>query len=66
MRMPLLLQSMTIVEKYKNNPRVLEPVILLPVYANQVFNNYLKEIADLCEIEKPLTFHITAIHLPQQ
>ncbi len=57
-RVPLLPQAMAIVEKYKNNPRVLESGRLLPVYANQLLNNYLKEIADFCGIEKPLSFHI--------
>lgn len=32
--------------------------MLLPVYANQLLNSYLKEIADFCGIGKPLTFHI--------
>ncbi len=31
---------------------------LLPVLSNQKMNNYLKEIADLCGINKELTFHI--------
>ena len=57
-RVPLLPPAMAIIEKYKNNPRVLESGRLLPVYANQLLNNYLKEIADFCDIEKPLTFHI--------
>jgi integrase/recombinase XerD len=57
-RIPLLPQPMAIIEKYKNNPRVLESGRLLPVYSNQKLNAYLKEIADLCGIEKPLTFHI--------
>jgi site-specific recombinase XerD len=57
-RVPLLPPAMAIIEKYKNNPRVLESGRLLPVYANQVLNNYLKEIADFCGIEKPLSFHI--------
>ena len=55
---PLLPPAMAIIEKYKNNPRVLESGRLLPVYANQLLNNYLKEIADFCGIEKPLSFHI--------
>jgi hypothetical protein len=53
----LLPPAMAIIEKYKNNPRVLESGRLLPVYANQVLDNYLKEIADFCGIEKPLSFH---------
>ena len=31
---------------------------MLPVLSNQKMNSYLKEIADLCEISKNLTFHI--------
>jgi site-specific recombinase XerD len=30
----------------------------LPVYCNQRTNSYLKEIADLCSINKPLTSHV--------
>ncbi|MFN8254208.1 MAG: site-specific integrase [Bacteroidales bacterium] len=57
-RIPLLSKPMEIINKYKNNPRVIEAEKLLPVYSNQKLNAYLKEIADLCGIEKPLTFHI--------
>lgn len=32
--------------------------VLLPVLSNQKLNSYLKEIADLCGIEKNLTFHV--------
>ena len=31
---------------------------LLPVLSNQKMNAYLKEIADLCDIKKELTYHI--------
>ncbi len=34
------------------------PNTLLPVLSNQKMNAYLKEIADLCGIEKELIFHI--------
>jgi site-specific recombinase XerD len=57
-RIPLLSKPLEIIEKYKTNPRVIEAGKLLPVYSNQKLNAYLKEIADLCGIEKPLTFHI--------
>jgi site-specific recombinase XerD len=57
-RIPLLAQPLAIIERYKNNPRVIASEKLLPVYSNQKLNSYLKEIADLCGIEKPLTFHI--------
>lgn len=49
---------MEIIEKYKTHPYVLAKGKLLPVYSNQKLNAYLKEIANLCGIEKPLTFHI--------
>jgi len=32
--------------------------VLLPVLSNQKMNSYLKEIADVCGIEKELTYHI--------
>jgi len=31
---------------------------LLPILSNQKMNAYLKEIGDICEIDKELTFHI--------
>lgn len=31
---------------------------LLPMLSNQKINVYLKEIADVCEINKNLTFHL--------
>ena len=57
-RIPLLPQPMAILEKYKNDPKIQYCDKLLPVFTNQVLNSYLKEIADLCGITKPLTFHI--------
>ncbi len=44
-----------ILEKYKNNDSDNK---LLPVISNQRMNSYLKEIADVCGIEKNLTFHL--------
>lgn len=57
-RIPLLPKAMEIIEKYKTHPYVMAKGKLLPVYSNQKLNAYLKEIADLCGIQKPLTFHI--------
>jgi len=31
---------------------------VLPILSNQKMNQYLKEIADACQIDKYLTFHI--------
>ena len=55
---PLLPQAESILEKYKDNKTCLNSGKLLPVLSNQKMNAYLKEIADLCGIEKELTYHI--------
>ncbi|MCS4304864.1 site-specific recombinase XerD [Chryseobacterium sp. BIGb0232] len=55
---PLLYQAEQIIEKYKNHPACLNKGRLLPVLSNQKMNVYLKEIADLCGINKELTYHI--------
>jgi site-specific recombinase XerD len=55
---PLLPVPMEIIEKYKTHPECINQAALLPVLSNQKMNAYLKEIADLCEINKVLTFHI--------
>jgi site-specific recombinase XerD len=44
-----------ILEKYKGKTTEGK---LLPVLSNQRMNSYLKEIADVCGIEKNLTFHL--------
>jgi site-specific recombinase XerD len=57
-RIPLLPMSLAILAKYEDHPRCCNSGLLLPVISNQKMNAYLKEIADLCGIHKPLTFHI--------
>ena len=57
-RVPLLAQAQSIVEKYKNHPKSLHKGTLFPSISNQKMNSYLKEIADLCSITKNLTFHL--------
>ncbi|WEK69470.1 MAG: site-specific integrase [Candidatus Chryseobacterium colombiense] len=51
---PLLTKAKKIIEKYDyvDNKRV------LPKFSNQKFNSYLKEIADIVDIEKRLTHHL--------
>ena len=44
-----------ILEKYKG---VSPNGKLLPILSNQKMNAYLKEIGDLCEVDKELTFHL--------
>jgi site-specific recombinase XerD len=55
---PLLPPALKIIEKYKAHPKAISQSSLLPLLSNQKMNAYLKEIADLCEIKKDLTFHI--------
>jgi len=57
-RVPILPKAMEIIEKYKKSPEVVIKGKLLPTLSNQRLNSYLKEIADICGITKPLTFHI--------
>lgn len=57
-RVPLLPQALSIIEYYKGHPQLKESDFVLPVLSNQKMNAYLKEIADLCGINKNLTFHI--------
>lgn len=57
-RVPLLSNTLEIIEKYKNHPTVLHKGALLPRLSNQKLNAYLKEVADLSEINKNLTFHL--------
>jgi len=57
-RIPLLLMARELIEKYKNHPRSLHNNTVFPRISNQKLNGYLKEIADLCEIDKNLTFHM--------
>lgn len=60
-RIPLLYTAKSIIEKYKHDPQCLIEGKVMPVPSNQKLNAYLKEIADLCGITKPMTFH-TARH----
>ncbi|MBB6129416.1 site-specific integrase [Mucilaginibacter lappiensis] len=57
-RVPLLPKALAIIEKYKGHPQALAEGKVLPTLSNQKLNSYLKEIADTCDIIKPLTFHI--------
>ena len=55
---PLLDIPRLILEKYQSNPICNEKGLLLPVPSNQRMNSYLKEIADVCGIQKNLSTHI--------
>ncbi len=54
---PILPDARLIIERYSSNPRCQRKGVLLPVLSNQKMNAYLKEIADLCGIQKNLTTH---------
>lgn len=58
---PLLQVPITIIKKYENDLICIMSQKLLPVGSNQKMNSYLKEIADLCNINKNLSTH-TARH----
>ena len=55
---PLLPIASAILEKYEDHPQVVNQDKLLPILSNQKMNSYLKEIADVCGINKELTYHI--------
>lgn len=53
---PLLPKALTILQKYLNFPGFDD--YIFPVPSNQKVNAYLKEIGDICEVSKRLTFHL--------
>ena len=55
---PVLPTAQIILDKYKEHSEVLLKGVLLPVLSNQKSNAYLKEIANLCGINKTLTTHL--------
>ncbi len=55
---PILPIASAILDKYKDYPQAVNQDKLLPILSNQKMNAYLKEIADVCGINKILTFHI--------
>ncbi|MGY3053098.1 site-specific recombinase XerD [Pedobacter sp. UYEF25] len=57
-KVPLLRAALDILEKYEDHPLCADHSRVLPVSSNQKTNNYLKEIATACNIDKELTFHI--------
>ncbi len=57
-RIPLLPAALRILEKYEDDPQCQIKNVVLPVLTNQKMNEYLKEIAERCDIDKLLTFHV--------
>lgn len=60
---PLLPTAITILEKYSDHPYCLNKDRAMPVSSNQKMNEYLKEIATLCELGNPLSSHIAKAYL---
>jgi integrase len=57
-KIPVLPIAQEIIQKYENHPRCLNEDSILPILTNQKMNSYLKEIGDLCDIPKEITFHM--------
>lgn len=55
---PLLPVAMSIINKYANFKMLSINDKVIPIISNQKINAYLKEVADLCAIEKCLSFHV--------
>ncbi|MCY2687516.1 site-specific integrase [Salinimicrobium sp. TH3] len=55
---PLLPVAEEIIERYQDHPEVRKGNCILPVLSNQKSNAFLKEIAMMCGISKPLTTHL--------
>jgi hypothetical protein len=46
---------MDIIVEYNPDYKINHDKLLFPIYSNQKYNSYLKEIADFCGINKELT-----------
>jgi site-specific recombinase XerD len=57
-RVLILPQAKAILEKYENFPTNKNRGKLLPVNSNQKMNEYLKELAGICGINKNLSMHV--------
>ena len=57
-KIPLLDKALEILEKYHEHPMTEITQSLLPAITNVKVNLYLKEVVDLCDIKKNLTFHM--------
>ncbi len=57
-RIPILPMAQIILDKYACHPECIAKGKVLPVLSNQKMNSYLKEIGDVCRVNKPITFHL--------
>ena len=56
--LPLLPIAEQIINRYTDHPQVVHTNRLIPVFTNQKSNAFLKEIAVICGITKPLNTHL--------
>jgi integrase/recombinase XerD len=56
LRIPILQKALELINKYKDNPKSIANGTIFPKISNQKLNSYLKEIADVCGIQKNITF----------
>ncbi|WP_368668169.1 site-specific integrase [Flagellimonas sp. S3867] len=54
-KVPLLAKALAILDKYGEDLRIRNS---LPVYSNQKMNKYIREVTDLCGINKHISFHV--------
>lgn len=57
-RIPILPKAKEILKKYNGYPKNEFKDRLLPVLTNQKMNSYLKELGDICGINKSITMHM--------
>jgi len=57
-RIPILPKAREILKRYEDYPKISNKDILLPILTNQKMNSYLKELGDICDINKNITMHI--------
>jgi site-specific recombinase XerD len=57
-KIPLLPIVEDLIHKYSNHPKCINEDRIFPVLSNQKMNSYLKEIGDVCGIQKEITFHM--------
>nr|WP_324292771.1 site-specific integrase [uncultured Carboxylicivirga sp.] len=57
-QIPLLLKAEEILAQYTNHPSSSTMGLALPVISNQKLNKNLKRIAEICDINKNITFHV--------
>lgn len=55
---PILPIVASLIEKYKDDPYCKLHNRLLPINSNGRYNGYLKELADICGIKRPLNTHL--------